>query len=101
MELQQNAKTKTNKQTNKQTKHKTKQNKTNKQKTKQKKTPQNKTKQQQQQQTSRNYAKQDISCVSMWTWGSQMPKIKSRFVTCPCHKIYMVEAVGLSHSKCF
>ena len=25
-----------------------------------------------------------------------MPKIESRFFTCPCHKIYRVEALGLS-----
>ena len=27
--------------------------------------------------------------------GSQLAKIKSRFLTCPCHKIYRDEAVGL------
>ena len=27
--------------------------------------------------------------------GSQLAKWKSRFLTCPCHKIYREEAVGL------
>ena len=28
--------------------------------------------------------------------GSQLAKMKSRFLTCPCRKIYKEEAVGLS-----
>ena len=27
--------------------------------------------------------------------GWQLPKIKRRFFTCPCHKMYMLEAVDL------
>ena len=30
--------------------------------------------------------------------GSQLAKIKSTFLTCPCHEIYREEAVGLKSS---
>ena len=37
--------------------------------------------------------------LGKWLKDSQLPKNKSRFFTCPCHKMYWVEAVGLSLSN--
>ena len=42
-----------------------------------------------------------VKCCSHANWkfnGSQLAKLNSIFLTCHCHKMYMVEAVGLRSS---
>ena len=35
------------------------------------------------------------SALTAYNWQNEKKKKKKRFLTCSCHKIYMVEAVGL------
>ena len=41
-----------------------------------------------------------LVCINVLLMANNLQKWKSRILTCPCHKIYRIEAVGLSFSNC-